>query len=153
MLIENIEQQIKEIISREGFSLYDIEYPRSYTSGVITVYIFSKDKAVSLDDCATISKKISILPEYESSLSEKVSLVVSSPGVNRALKVREHFLGAVSERVKVKLRDMQENKKSFIGILKSIDGDILNVFDEALKKEVQIKYDNIISARVDFDFG
>lgn len=150
---QQIRQYIEEIVNQEGFSIYDIEYPNSSVSGVLRVYIFSKDKTVMVSDCSTISRRIANLPEYEDIVSGNVVLEISSPGINRNLRTKEHFFGAVCERVKLKLRNTQENKKSFLGVLKKIDGDVLTILDEALKKEVLIKYDDIVSARIDFDFN
>lgn len=150
---QQIKQFIEEIVVQSGFTLYDIDYPNSSTSGTLRVYVFSKDKPVTVSDLASISRKITSLPEYEDIVQGNVTLEVSSPGVNRHLKTKEHFQGAISERVKIKLRIAQEDKKSFLGTLNKVDGDILTIFDESLKKEVQVKYDDIVSARIDFDFN
>ena len=150
---KQIREYIEEIVNQEGFELYDIEYPSSSVSGVIRVYIFSSSKTVTVSDCATISRRIANLPEYEEIVPGNVTLEISSPGINRSLKTKEHLKGAISERVKVKLKSAIENKKSFLGILKNFNGELLTIFDESLKKEVQIEYDNIASARIDFDFN
>lgn len=150
---QQIRQFIEEIVTQEGFTLYDIDYPSSSVSGTLRVYVFSKDKSVTVSDLASISRKITSLPEYEDMVLGNVTLEVSSPGVNRNLKTIEHLKDAVSERVKIKLKSIKENKKSFLGTLKNVDGDILTIFDESLKKDVQVKYDDIVSARIDFDFN
>ena len=150
---QQIREYIEEIVNQEGFDVYDIEYPSSSVSGVIRVYIFSKSKTVTVSDCATISRRIANLPEYEEIVPGNVTLEISSPGINRSLKTKEHLEGAISERVKVKLKSAIENKKSFLGILENFNGEILTIFDESLKKEVQVEYDNIASARIDFDFN
>ena len=150
---KQIREYIEEIVNQEGFEVYDIEYPSSSVSGVIRVYIFSSSKTVTVSDCATISRRIANLPEYEEIVPGNVTLEISSPGINRSLKTKEHLKGAISERVKVQLKSAIENKKSFLGILKNFNGELLTIFDESLKKEVQIEYDSIASARRDFDFN
>ncbi len=149
---EEIKKYIEEIVKQENLVLYDIEYP-SQSFGTLRVFIFSKDKNINVDDCAIVSRKIANLPEYEDILPSNASLEVSSPGINRNLRTKEHFFGAVGERVKIRLRNPLENRKNILGILKDVDGDAIKIFDNDSKKEIVIENNNIDKARIDFDFN
>lgn len=147
---EAIKDYIEKIAKHEGLDVYDIDMPTS--SGVLRVYLFSKDKPVSIEDCALVSRRISNLPECDDILPGKTRLEVSSAGINRALKTKEHFMLSVGERIKVRLCEMFENKKNILGKLEKVEDEGIIVLDEDLKKQVDVKFSNIDRARVDFDF-
>ena len=81
-------------------------------------------------------------------------LEVSSPGVNRRLRLPQHFPGAVGERVRVKFRSEGNVYRVVTGVLFAVDGDVLFVNDEQSKQKepIRVSLSDIKEARVDFKF-
>lgn len=66
--------------------------------------VVSERRGVTLDECAKVARVITDWFESEAiEGSENWLLEVSSPGVNRRLRLKEHFESAVGERVKLTL--------------------------------------------------
>ena len=141
----NLEEQIKLIVENNDLKLYDIVTTKEHDRNIFRVIITSKD-GVNLDKCAEISRLISPLLDIEEPLNGVYNLEVSSPGIERKLKKKEHFLASVGELVKVKNYETEV----FKGELLSADDEKIIVKTEFGEEEV--KYDNILSAATYFEW-
>jgi len=158
---------LEPIVKGEGFELYDIELPPS-KNGVLRVFISvpcgnvadALDRrrlpAVTVDDCACVSKRISAMLEAEGSYLAEMTLEVSSPGVNRKLTRPEHFKNAIGERVRLKTNPAVRKDTGLgpvlMGRVMAFDGGNLQLEEESSKKIVSLSYGDIREARVDFLF-
>jgi ribosome maturation factor RimP len=81
-------------------------------------------------------------------------LEVSSPGVNRTLRLPVHFSGAVGERVRLKFRNAQSSYQVVTGQLRAVTDGILEVEveEKKLKETLSIPLAEVKEARVDFKF-
>lgn len=173
---------VEPVVKAAGLELFDIEQPRG-SGGILRVFICRgssnseicslsgvgnntditsqdfRDKPVidkhgiDVSDCARINKTLINMPEIEAFMPGDTVLEVSSPGINRKLTCKEHFSGAVGERVKiVSHKEEGQGREVIRGILKSFDGTFLCVDEEQLKEEVTVSYEKVREARVDFLF-
>lgn len=141
----NLEEQIKLIVENNDLKLYDIVTTKEHDRNIFRVVVTSKD-GVNLDKCAEISRLISPLLDIEEPLNGVYNLEISSPGIERKLKKKEHFLASVGELVKVKNYETEV----FKGELLSADDEKIIVKTEFGEEEV--KYDNILSAATYFEW-
>lgn len=141
----NLEEQIKLIVENNDLKLYDIVTTKEHDRNIFRVVVTSKD-GVNLDKCAEISRLISPLLDIEEPLNGVYNLEVSSPGIERKLKKKEHFIASVGELVKVKNYETEV----FKGELLSADDEKIIVKTEFGEEEV--KYDNILSAATYFEW-
>ncbi len=90
-------------LATRGFSLLDVRVFRG--GGRITLRIFVDTPAggITLDEVATASRTCSMLLEEADRFQDAWVLEVSSPGVRRPLRLREHWLAAVGQRVEVRV--------------------------------------------------
>lgn len=161
---------IEAVAKEEGVELFDIDFPRdggaSGRSGVVRVYITkragpvetaSDDESggrggVTFEDCVRVTKKLLDLDEKEPFVPESCVLEVSSPGINRTLRLPEHFEGAVGERVRIKFRSTDGTYHVVTGTLSASRGDEIEVSGEGMKEEIRVSLPDIKEARVDFKF-
>jgi ribosome maturation factor RimP len=149
-----------ESIDSPEVTLYDIDMPAG-TNGILRVYLARRDNhaaGISIDDCASVSRRISANPQFEV-LLHQCGLEVSSPGINRRLRRDEHFVGAVGERVTVAARSQDGTNSTVTGLLKScVDGTLIiePEVDESEAGEteavIEITLGSVQKARVDFKF-
>ena len=108
---------------------------------------------ISFEDCVRVSKRILDIDEQQEIIPANCTLEVSSPGINRKLRLLQHFSGALGERVKVKYRDLTTGATHVVsGHVRRVDGEAILLENEAKKEEVLVSYAEIRDARVDFKF-
>ncbi|WP_121627552.1 ribosome maturation factor RimP [Poseidonibacter antarcticus] len=139
----NLEESIKLAVESLGVELYDITTAREHDDNIYRVSITSKD-GVNLDKCAEVSRMISPILDLDEPLGGKYKLEVSSPGIERRLKTKHHFISSVGENVKVK--DIATDV--FKGKLLSADNNKITIETEFGKEELE--YGSILSASTYF---
>ena len=99
--MSNLEETIKLTVESLGASLYDIVTTRENNRNIYRVLV-TAEGGISLDKCAEISRMISPILDVDEPMSGDYNLEVSSPGIERKLKTKEHYKASVGEKVKVK---------------------------------------------------
>ncbi len=136
-----------ELISQNyGYGIYDVEFVKEGPHRFLRVYVWSED-GVDLDVCEKISRELSDYLDREDLIPDAYFLEVSSPGIERVLKTDKHFLGAIGEEIKVKLKGQD---KEVTGELAGIDDVTVTLLSE--NEEVKIERKNIAKANVVFKF-
>ncbi len=138
MLDNSLKDDIFMIVESLGLSVYDIEMTRKK----ITIYI-DKKGGVTINDCETVSKNISVLLDVKDPFPSSYTLEVSSPGINRKLKTKDHFSAAIGKKCLIHTYFPIDNRNVFKGVLKTCtDKDIVI-------GETKIELDNVKKARID----
>jgi ribosome maturation factor RimP len=128
-----------------GFELLDLELSYGPRSKNITVYIDHKN-GIDIEDCVTVSKLISMTLNQDIDLEEAYSLEVSSPGLDRKLILKEHYDQYIGKIIKLKLKDIIDNRKNYKGeLIKRIDNTITIIQDN---QKINIKLDAIDICRL-----
>jgi len=122
-----IEEIAKRICNEKHLALYDIDEKMSGKGRIITVYL-TKIGGVTLDECASFSRALGAELEEFDFIPERYYLEVSSPGVERPLKLKSHWVSAINEKVAVQFNDGEE-KKSVMGTLTVVDQDEITIDD------------------------
>ena len=136
---------IKSIVNSYGAKLYDNEIVNDNDETIFRVYIV-KDGGVDLDLCADISRDVSPLLDINPPVSGEYRFEVSSPGIERKLTKKEHFIYSIGSKVKVKVLGGKKLK----GVL--IDAD-----DEGIKVETKdgiehFKYNELGTVKTYFEW-
>ncbi|MGA1932158.1 ribosome maturation factor RimP [Arcobacter sp. YIC-464] len=97
----SLEESIKLAVESLDAQLYDIVTTREHDKNIYRVYVTAKG-GITLDKCAEISRMISPILDVEEPMSGLYNLEVSSPGIERKLKTKEHFKASIGEKIKVK---------------------------------------------------
>lgn len=167
---ETLWAELQAIAADEGLRLYDIE---RYGAGALRVYVErvnvesdSLEQKTSSQDCTKLCRRLMSFFLVEGGrlgVGTEPEIEVSSPGVNRHLRLPEHFKNAVGERVKVGVRGElvvhgQESPEpvkigGLLGKLESVSDKEVLVSDERTKKNWQVPFDQIARANVEFKFS
>ena len=157
-------RRVESLVQNEGLGLYDLEL----LAGGLKVTLHSKD-GVKSGDCSRICKRLVVLASVEGEnlgIGSAPQIEVNSPGINRTLRINEHFAGAVGERVKLVIaagKEMPgelpiELPKELVAQLVSFESDTLKLVTKEgskkapLSKEWEVPLSIVKKARVDFEF-
>ena len=84
-------------------------------------------------------------------IQNKYTLEVSSPGLERKLRKKKHYLGAINERISVKLGPHVEGERRYVGTLVKINEEILTIQDSN-GTQVEINLIDVTSAKTVFEW-
>lgn len=162
-VIQKVETLAREVVLREGCELYDIEFTSHSGQRVLRVYIDKAGGPVGVDDCANVSRGLNLLLDVEDVVpGGAYNLEVSSPGLERTLKKKEHFQKVLGQKVWMKLNRSLEslgvmekgflNAKQLTGVLQTV-AEEQGVHLSAPPVEVDIPWEAIEKAKLVFEFG
>ncbi|WP_093798756.1 ribosome maturation factor RimP [Streptomyces sp. Wb2n-11] len=144
---------LEPLVSAEGLDLEDIEVSRAGRRRQLRIVVDS-DEGVELDACAELSRAVSEKLDETDAMGEgEYVLEVSSPGADRPLSERRHYVRATGRLAKLTLNDATE-----------LVARILAVDDEGLDLEVpgvkgrkptarRVAFADIAKARVEIEFN
>ena len=147
---KNIREPVEQVVNNRGFFLIDLVFRGDRSNRVLEVYI-DAEKDVSAEDCAEISREINKLIDEEKIFESGYRLEVSSPGINRPLKLLKQFPKHTGRKFDISYRESDSVKK-FSGTLKSIEGDKL-FFVKSNREEIIVDFDSILKAKVLISFS
>jgi ribosome maturation factor RimP len=89
------------------------------------------DKAMTVEDCADISRTVSALLDVADPIATAYTLEVSSPGIDRPLVRREDFARFAGFEAKVELTAPVDGRRRFRGKLLGVEGDEVRLLVDA----------------------
>ena len=125
-----VESFMAEILAGTYYELVDVEYVKEGRDWFLRVFV-DKTGGIDLDDCQTLSEKLSAKLDAADIIGGAYILEVSSPGIDRILKKDKDFVREAGKVVDVTLYAPLDGKKFFVGELESRDEKFLYVKDVA----------------------
>ena len=121
-------------------------------SKIVRVYI-DAEEGVDVEDCARASRQFSAILDVEDPISNRYTLEVSSPGMDRPLAKPEHFRAVVGSDVKIKMMSLINGRRRFTGELVEATDEFAVV--EVDGEQTELPYSEMDKARLvpvyDFD--
>jgi ribosome maturation factor RimP len=106
---------------------------------------------LDLDAIADITRDISAALDDADPMPDRYTLEVSTPGLERTLRIPSHYAGAVGERVKVKTSPSTEGDRRVDGVLTAADDEGF-VVDTGTGQR-RLSYGDVERARTVFEWG
>ena len=150
-VLDEVSDLAEAVVRRRSLSLWDVEMGGSKGRRIVRVFV-DGDDGVDLDTVAEVSEEISRGLDLRDPIEGRYTLEVSSPGLERSLKRREHFARSVGKQVIVK------TKSRMVGDSHRVDGTILEARDTSVtlrtdqQGEVDVPYEEVKSARTVFEW-
>jgi ribosome maturation factor RimP len=144
-LRERLIALIEPLVERLGCELVDLEYGTGRGSALVRLYI-DRPGGVGIEDCERVSREVSALLDVEDPIPTAYTLEVSSPGFDRVLRTRAHFVRFAGQRVFVELATPREGRRRYTGTLVAAGdaGIELDVDGE----RVTVRYEELAKARL-----
>ncbi len=128
MLRDELFSLLEPTVITLGYELVEVEFAPAGAGGLLRLYIDAAP-GITLDDCERVSRQVSAVLEVEDPIPGRYTLEVSSPGLDRVLRTREHFKRFLGGRIKVQLETPLDGRRRFTGKLLEVldDGVVLDV--------------------------
>ena len=144
----NISHSISTYLETESLELYDLNIAGNESISKIEIFIYSKEDQ-ELSTFERLNYQIQRLLEDIGLEKSTYELVLSSPGIERALKTKRHFELALNEEIKINLINPKDGEYTFIGNLVNIKDKGVEILDDGLTHNFE--YENIKKANIRFN--
>lgn len=149
MTIQQIKQKIQEtalpILERRGAFLLDVSV--RFERGTRVVQVFADtDRGITVDECADISRELSREIATASPFgASPYQLEISSPGIDRPLKLLRQYQKNVGRRFRVKFAGAN-GPAQLTGTLVSVVDDQIT-FQEENGEAISLPFDQILESK------
>ncbi len=128
-----VRKLLEPMIGEMGYSVWDVEYVKEGTRWILRITIDSdKEGGIDIDDCEKVHRAIDPVLDEADPIENAYYLEVSSPGIERELRLPEHFIACRGQNVCLKLFRPQDGMKEFVGALDCDDkAEILKITNDA----------------------
>jgi len=124
-VVENLRVQLGEILkSEEDLFLVDFIFKGSGRGGKLTI-LLDGDNGISIDQCASISRRLSRFMDENIELESPLTLEVSSAGLDHPISMLRQYQKNVGKNIKTTLNDSTE-----------VEGKLLSATDDQITIEV-----------------
>lgn len=136
------------LVESMGLALWGIEHTGEGGRPVVRLYIEAQD-GVTVDQCAKVSRALSVALDVEDMIPGRYVLEVSSPGLDRMFFEPGQMAPYVGQTVDVTLVEAHEGRRHFKGELESVRGDEITLRTE--DGTVALDWNSMKKARLCFE--
>ena len=149
--LEEVRDLAEAVARKRSIRLWDVELGGQPGRSVVRVFV-EADGGIDLDTVTQVSEEISRGLDLRDPIPGSYTLEVSSPGLERNLRLPEHFNRSIGREVVVKTKEIVHgNSHRLEGVLVGVDED--NVRIALSTGEIDIPIEEIKSARTVFEWG
>jgi ribosome maturation factor RimP len=120
-----IQQLLDPILNSLGLTLWDLDFKKEGNQWLLRIYIEHEPGGVTMGDCETVSRDLSMVLDVEDLIPHAYTLEVSSPGLDRSLTKPEHYRKCAGTQVKIKTYQLIKGEKVFRGKLIELEGNMV----------------------------
>ena len=146
-LLNTLEGLIAPLAEQHGLTLWGLEFASGPGRGVLRIFVDTPE-GVTVDQCARLSRDLSVLLDVEDPIPGRYSLEVSSPGLDRTFFRPEQMAAYLGQEVTLALREPEEGRRSLRGILLRVEGD--TVFLDESGAELAVDFAHVKRAQLRF---
>jgi ribosome maturation factor RimP len=156
MTKEQITELLQSYLEDDRIFVVEVKIGEGKIRQTITI-LLDTDEGIKIEDCASISRRLSYFIETNELIKEAYNLEVSSPGVDFPLTFKRQYVKNIGRNLKIQLLDGTEK----IGALENVTDEGI-VFKEEPKKSkgrkvvltesFTIAFENIKQAKVQISF-
>jgi ribosome maturation factor RimP len=136
---------IEATVESLGFELVRVTYGGG-RKPTLQIMAERPDGTMGVEDCAILSREVSLLLDVEDPLDGEYLLEVSSPGIDRPLTRPKDFERWVGFEVKVEMKETIGDRRRFRGRMTSFDGETAFLIVDG--EEQKLAYGEISKAKL-----
>lgn len=140
---------LQDAIIQLGYELYDVEYVKEGKEYHLCIYI-DKPDGINISDCEKVNDVINPILDEADYIAEQYFLEVSSAGLEKKLRKKEHFEKQIGNKIEVNLYSKLDNMKNLQGVLKECNDEFLLLLVD--DKDIKISFNQIANAKTVFDW-
>jgi len=149
---QRIEDTIAPALLNRGFRVVRVQLQGSKRKTLQIMIERMDDVNITVDDCALVSRTVSVLLDVDDSIHEPYILEVSSPGLDRPLITKNDFKRFSGSTVKVELKTPHDGSRRFQGLLLGVEGELVKIELDPQKEVAEFAFSDIQKAKLIPDY-
>ena len=141
LLEERLEPLLKEI----GYELVMLEEVKLHGRPTVRLLI-DHAEGIKVDDCIKVNKYLMALEWLGDGLATEYDFEISSPGVERPLRRKEHFERFLGEKAQIKMVDPRDGRRKLTGRIAEVRPN--SVVMDVDGRTVEVALSNIARAKL-----
>ncbi len=148
-VLDRVRKTAREIVEFAGMELVHLEMKRE-PGGLLLRVTIDKEGGVNLDDCARISRQLSVQLDVEDPIEGRYTLEVSSPGLDRPLFTDRDFARFAGRKIRLSTHVPLDGRRNFQGRLDGIvEGSVRMTLNDG--RQIVIPHDQVAKARLEVE--
>jgi ribosome maturation factor RimP len=123
---EKVKQLAQQFLANESQFVVNVAVSSLQGPQKVTV-VLDGDAGITIDDCATVSKQLLGALEQQGLIGENFTLEVTTPGLDRPLKLKRQYVKNIGRGMRLHLNDK-----------KVVEGKLCEVTDDTITLEQEI---------------
>ncbi|HEX9971094.1 MAG TPA: ribosome maturation factor RimP [bacterium] len=144
-IVHQIKGLIVPLLESHLVDLVDIELKGKPGNQVLKIFV-DCDGGITIGRCQAVGREISDLLDMKDLIPGKYRLEVSSPGLDRPLKVSRDFQRQMGRKVRVVYSVAEGGEKIVVGKIAHVQDDLIVV--ESDDEKFEIKLSQVLSAKI-----
>lgn len=124
---DRVEALIAPTVEGMGYSIVRVQLSGKERPCLQVMAERHDDQAMTVEDCADISRAISAILDVEDPIAGAYTLEVSSPGLDRPLVRRRDFERFAGFEARIEMGQVTNGRRRFRGRLLGVDGDVVRM--------------------------
>jgi ribosome maturation factor RimP len=159
-LIDQIRGVAERVARSYDLEIFDVQFRRESPGWVLRIFLdlpstdgqpAPADASVTVQDCERVSRDLSAILDVEETIPQSYTLEVSSPGLDRPLRVAADYRRFAGRIAKIVVSEAVDGQKHFEGRLKGLEHDSV-VIETTPGKRQLIPLTLITRARLEVEF-
>lgn len=153
-VVDRVHLLVAPIVADLGLELYDLEFVGGVLKIVVDTQVPSEQGGVSLDNIALITRLVSREFDHSDPMPGHYTLEVTSPGLERNLRLPRHFQREIGKIVALRLLQSLDGERRLQGLIVTADDVAVTIrTDGVAPTDVAVPYQLIDRARTVFEWG
>jgi ribosome maturation factor RimP len=144
-ILNAIMEILSQVLAAQGYECIEVEWDQG--EKILRVFIDGPD-GVNIDDCVKVSRLLQDHSSLDEILSGQFQLEVSSPGVERPIRLSHHFKKHIGSKIKVKLVEKILSRKQASGEIISVSEDGVVTIDIGQGEHISFPLENLGQAHL-----
>lgn len=146
---DRIGRMVEDSLQSLGYELVRVQLSGSPGKRTLQIMAERADRAaMTVEDCAEISRLTSALLDVEDPIEGAYTLEVSSPGIDRPLTRAEHFARYAGFEARVEMAIALEGRKRFRGTIQGVENGAVVLTLDKSDEAVRLPVDGIARAKL-----
>ena len=151
-LEKDIYNCLEPIINNIGYEIYDVIIEKQGKDSHLQIFI-DKPEGIDIEDCEKVNNEINDILDKEDFIKDQYYLEVSSPGLERRIRLDKHYRTYLNSVVRISLYKPIDKEKEIIGTLNHFDDDNLIIMINDEEKSIERKNISKITTYYDFSLS